>query len=89
MAESNALPIILLAEQFARLPGIGMKTAQRLAYYVTSMPEKDVRDFSEALLNVKKNIRYCTHCQNLTDREICPVCSDIKKLSALLKGQRM
>ncbi|MDD6825013.1 MAG: recombination mediator RecR [Oscillospiraceae bacterium] len=91
MAESNALPIILLAEQFARLPGIGMKTAQRLAYYVTSMPEKDVRDFSEALLNVKKNIRYCTHCQNLTDREICPVCSDIrrnKKIICVVEGPK-
>ena len=51
MASSNALPIVLLAEQFAKLPGIGMKTAQRLAYFVTSMPEDEVVAFSEALLN--------------------------------------
>ena len=54
MAESSALPIILLAEQFARLPGIGMKTAQRLAYHVTSMTDNEVNDFAEALMNVKK-----------------------------------
>lgn len=79
MAESNALPIILLAEQFARLPGIGMKTAQRLAYHVTSMTEGEVKDFSEALLNVKKNVRLCSVCQNMTDREVCPVCSDTRR----------
>jgi len=56
MSESNALPIVLLSEQFARLPGIGMKTAQRLAYFVTSMPEEDVSAFAEALINAKKKI---------------------------------
>lgn len=79
MAESGALPIVLLAEQFARLPGIGMKTAQRLAYHVTSMTESEVKDFSEALLNVKKNVRLCSVCQNMTDREVCPVCSDTRR----------
>ena len=57
MAESSALPIILLAEQFARLPGIGMKTAQRLAYQVTSMTDNEVNDFAEALMNVKKKVK--------------------------------
>ncbi len=79
MAESSALPIVLLAEQFARLPGIGMKTAQRLAYHVTSMSESEVKDFSDALLNVKKSVRFCSVCQNMTDREICPVCSDTRR----------
>ncbi len=79
MSESNALPIVLLSEQFARLPGIGMKTAQRLAYFVTSMPEEDVSAFAEALINAKKNIKLCSVCQNLTDREICPVCSNTKR----------
>ncbi|MBE6841221.1 MAG: recombination protein RecR [Oscillospiraceae bacterium] len=76
MASSNALPIVLLAEQFAKLPGIGMKTAQRLAYFVTSMPEDEVVAFSEALLNARRNIKLCSVCQNLTDREVCPVCED-------------
>ncbi|MDO5560358.1 MAG: recombination mediator RecR [Oscillospiraceae bacterium] len=79
MAESNALPIVVLAEQFARLPGIGMKTAQRLAYYVTSMKQEDVEAFSEALLNAKSKVRCCSVCQNLTDKEICPICDDVKR----------
>ncbi|MCI6582904.1 MAG: recombination mediator RecR [Oscillospiraceae bacterium] len=79
MAESSALPIILLAEQFARLPGIGMKTAQRLAYHVTSMTDNEVNDFAEALMNVKKKVRLCSVCQNMTDREVCPVCSDTRR----------
>ena len=79
MAESSALPIILLAEQFARLPGIGMKTAQRLAYHVTSMTDNEVYDFAEALMNVKKKVRLCSVCQNMTDREVCPVCSDTRR----------
>jgi len=76
MADSNALPIVLLAEQFARLPGIGMKTAQRLAYFVSSMPEEEVKAFSEALINAKQKIKLCSVCQNLTDREVCPICGD-------------
>ena len=79
MAESSALPIFLLAEQFARLPGIGMKTAQRLAYHVTSMTDNEVNDFAEALMNVKKKVRLCSVCQNMTDREVCPVCSDTRR----------
>ena len=79
MAESSALPIILLAEQFARLPCIGMKTAQRLAYHVTSMTDNEVNDFAEALMNVKKKVRLCSVCQNMTDREVCPVCSDTRR----------
>ena len=79
MAESSALPIILLAEQFARLPGIGMKTAQRLAYHVTSMTDNEVNDLAEALMNVKKKVRLCSVCQNMTDREVCPVCSDTRR----------
>ncbi|MBE6852521.1 MAG: recombination protein RecR [Ruminococcus sp.] len=91
MAESNALPVILLAEQFARLPGIGMKTAQRLAYHVTSMSEAEVKEFSDALISAKKNVRLCSVCQNLTDREICPVCSDIrrnKKIICVVEGPK-
>ena len=50
MADHNALPLVILAEQFAKLPGIGMKTAQRLAYYVMSMSEEDVQAFADAIL---------------------------------------
>ena len=72
----NALPLILLSEQFAKLPGIGMKTAQRLAYHVMSMPESDVQEFADAMVNARKSIHPCSVCQNFTDGSICSICSD-------------
>lgn len=76
MADHNALPLVILAEKFASLPGIGMKSAQRLAYHVMSMDEEAVEDFADALINAKKNVHCCKCCQNLTERELCPICSD-------------
>ena len=76
MADHNALPLVILAEKFASLPGIGMKSAQRLAYHVMSMDEEAVEDFANALINAKKNVHSCKCCQNLTERELCPICSD-------------
>ena len=76
MADHNALPLVILAEKFAALPGIGMRTAQRLAYHVMSMDEESVKDFAQALLSAKKDVRCCPCCQNLTERELCPICSD-------------
>lgn len=75
MTDHNALPLIVLSEKFASLPGIGMKTAQKLAYYVMSMKTSDVEDFAAALVNAKKNVRKCRCCLNLTEREVCPICS--------------
>ncbi len=79
MADHNALPLVVLTEQFARLPGIGMKTAERLAYHMISRPEEDVCAFADALLAAKREIRYCSCCQNLTDREVCPICADSRR----------
>lgn len=76
MADHNALPLIILAEMFAKLPGIGMKTAQRLAYHVMSMDESEAEEFAEAIVNAKKTVHNCACCQNLTEREVCPICSD-------------
>ncbi len=76
MADHNALPLVILAEKFASLPGIGMKSAQRLAYHVMSMDLQSVEEFSKALLDAKKNVKCCTVCQNLTERDVCPICSD-------------
>lgn len=76
MADHNALPLVILAEKFASLPGIGMKSAQRLAYHVMNMNTAEVEDFAKALVNAKKNVRCCKICQNLTERNICPICSD-------------
>ena len=65
-----------LADQFARLPGIGGKTAQRLAFHVLSLDLEDAQEFAEAILEAKRSIRSCPSCQNLTDRELCPICDD-------------
>ena len=65
-----------LADQFARLPGIGGKTAQRLAFHVLSLPLEDAEEFAGAILEAKKSVHTCPECQNLTDREICPICDD-------------
>ena len=65
-----------LADQFARLPGIGGKTAQRLAFHVLSLPLEDAENFANAILEAKKNVHTCPCCQNLTDREICLICDD-------------
>ena len=65
-----------LADQFARLPGIGGKTAQRLAFHVLEMPLADAQAFADAILDAKKEVHTCPVCQNLTDREVCPICDD-------------
>ncbi|MCM1132424.1 MAG: recombination mediator RecR [Ruminococcus flavefaciens] len=76
MADHNALPLVILAEKFASLPGIGMKSAQRLAYHVMSMDLQSVEDFAQALISAKKNVKCCSVCQNLTERDVCPICGD-------------
>ncbi len=65
-----------LVEQFARLPGIGRKTAQRLAFYVLSQPEQYARDFSAALLEASRSIKRCAICQNLADSDRCAICEN-------------
>ena len=65
-----------LSDQFARLPGIGGKTAQRLAFYVLSLPEEEAQAFADAIVSAKQTVHTCPVCQNLTDREVCPICSD-------------
>ena len=68
-----------LIEQFARLPGIGTKSAQRLAFFVLSLPEEEAAAFAESILEAKRSIHLCPVCQNLTDGELCPVCSDVRR----------
>ena len=68
-----------LADQFARLPGIGGKTAQRLAFHVLSLPMEDAESFAEAIIEAKKSVHSCRCCQNLTDRELCPICDDLSR----------
>jgi len=68
-----------LAEQFAQLPGIGRKTAHRLALYVVKMQREEVVTLARALVNVKDKVRYCTLCSNITEIDPCPICSNTKR----------
>ena len=65
-----------LADQFARLPGIGGKTAQRLAFHVLELPFADAQAFADAIIQAKNSVHTCPVCQNLTDRQICGICDD-------------
>jgi len=65
-----------LADQFARLPGIGGKTAKRLAFHVLGLTLADAQSFADAIMEAKRTVHTCPVCQNLTDREICPICED-------------
>lgn len=69
-----------MVEQFARLPGIGYKTAQRLAFFVLSLPENEVEQFASSILNAKQKISLCPSCRNLTEGEgLCPICASPKR----------
>ena len=65
-----------LADQFARLPGVGGKTAQRLAFHVLELPMDDAQAFADAIIEAKNTVHTCPVCQNLTDRDLCPICDD-------------
>ncbi|MBE6928632.1 MAG: recombination protein RecR [Ruminococcaceae bacterium] len=65
-----------LTEQFAKLPGIGGKTAQRLAFHLLTVPQDEAQEFADAIMQAKKTVHLCPVCQNLTDRDICPICDD-------------
>lgn len=82
MEDFSALPLVVLAEKFAALPGIGMKTAQRLAYAVMEMPETEASAFAEAILNAKHQIHDCPVCQNLTEQPVCSICGNPKRDAA-------
>ena len=68
-----------LIDELRRLPGIGSKSAQRLAFHIINMPEEHVEHLAEVLVSARKNIRYCKCCCTLTDREICPICASDKR----------
>ncbi|HET7578705.1 MAG TPA: recombination mediator RecR [Bacillales bacterium] len=69
-------PIAKLVDSFMKLPGIGPKTAVRLAFFVLEMNEDDVYDFGKALVHVKRDLVYCSVCHNITDRDPCSICDD-------------
>ena len=72
-------PLQNLVEQFARLPGIGGKSAQRLAFYVLGLPEEEAKAFADAILDAKHNVTCCPVCQNFTAGGLCPICASPKR----------
>lgn len=68
-----------LIEELAALPGIGAKSAQRLAFYIINMPKENVEKLANTLITVRSNIQYCKYCYNLTDSEVCPICGNEKR----------
>lgn len=77
-------PLEILVEQFAKLPGIGRKSAQRLAFHVLNSSEADASKFAEAIINAKKLVKYCNVCQNITDSEVCSICNNPKRDSSVI-----
>lgn len=68
-----------LIDELAALPGIGTKSAQRLAFYIIGMSPERVNSLSKAITDAKAHVHYCKYCQNLTDAEVCPICGDPKR----------
>jgi recombination protein RecR len=81
---SPALPLVRLIEQFERLPGVGKKSAQRLAFYVLGLPKEKAAEFAAAILEAKEKIHKCGTCQNLTENALCPVCEDENRDKSLV-----
>ncbi len=68
-----------LIEELSRLPGIGSKSAQRLAFHIINMPKEQVQNLSSTILEAKNNVKYCKQCCTLTDQELCPICRSDKR----------
>ena len=68
-----------LIEELSRLPGIGAKSAQRLAFHIINMPQDQVKELANAITSAKENVKYCKCCCTLTDKDLCPICSSEKR----------
>lgn len=79
MSSYNVAPLEKLVEQFEKMPGIGYKTAQRLAYYVLNLSKTEADTFAKSIIDAHEKIHYCSVCCNLTDQDLCPVCKSEKR----------
>ena len=68
-----------LIEQLSHLPGIGVKTAQRLAFHIMNMPADQAKRLADSITEAKSHVQYCKCCQTLTDKELCPICANVKR----------
>lgn len=74
--EYFALPLQNLIEEFEKLPGIGSKTAQRLAFFILNQPKEKAKKFADAIISAKEKLCYCSICQNISDKEVCSICDN-------------
>ena len=81
MADINSFipPLEKLASQFRKLPGVGKKSAYRMAFAILDFSEEDAKEFAEAVVSAKQNITFCSVCQNISETEVCPICRDSKR----------
>lgn len=77
-------PLARLIEQFERMPGIGKKSAQRIAFHVLGMSEKEAKTFAQCIIDAKEKIHRCSVCGDLTDSELCPICDNITRDKSLI-----
>ena len=73
-----------LVESFEKLPSIGHKTAQRLAFYMLDLSEEEIKEFTDSITNAKKNLKYCSKCFNITDTDPCQICSNPKRDTSII-----
>ena len=76
MPATYTVPVQALIDELGRLPGIGPKSAQRIAFHLLKLPEDDVRRLAHALTDAKARVRFCARCWNIADDELCPICLD-------------
>lgn len=79
MAVYNVAALSKLIGQFEKMPGVGHKSAQRMAFYILNLSEKEAREFADTVLQAKEKIRHCSVCCNLTEDEVCPICSAVSR----------
>ena len=72
-------PVTKLIEELSKLPGVGAKSAQRLAFYIINMPKENAQSLAESIVEAKKSVKYCSVCCNLTDTDPCPICASSKR----------
>ena len=77
-------PLDILIEQFRKMPGIGAKSAQKIAFHVMRMSNEDAQIFADAIINAKKDVHPCRICQNLTDKPICRICENPKRDASVI-----
>lgn len=84
MAGSYTVPVQTLIDQLGRLPGIGPKSAQRIAFHLLKLPTEDVKRLASAILDAKERVRFCSVCFNFAEGDLCPICADPRRDASVI-----